>query len=276
MKKLFFLLTLVFVNFTVFSENLSIEKSFSTKIVKSKKEKTGGRFVKIFNLTKYKMYGMNNELKDIVFYPGNVLNADSLDESYVVSEKQGIKYRVRGDFLFDEHNKRIKDSTFLSKNADSSGLAMRFVWLPFGNVNFNFRYQNDTLLDDRDVFLLAVVQRKITKSTSIIIITDNDSKKYLPEERAIRRKIQNETDKTFILRLNDKKIISSAKNWRRISLSENFFLPNGVYYLPMSIMYRKQMYEIYFLVILNSQNKYLVIKDCDILDLEIFNQKLLR
>ncbi len=253
-----------------------VKKNNSTKVLS---RKNTGRFVKIFNLTSYTMYGMTRELKGLIFYPGGVEEDDSGSKSYIASKDVGIKYKPFEDYFLDKNDVQISDSLLLYRVLNSSfSSAMHLVWLPFENINFNLRYQSNASIgknkEKKAIDLLAVVQRRVTENTSIIIITDDDLKRYSPKGEPIRRRIQNETNKKFILDLDGKKITCSPKVGRKISLSEDFYLPDGAYYLPMSIIYQGQMHEFYFLTIFDSRmDKYPKINSWDVSNLEMFNQK---
>ncbi|NCD01060.1 hypothetical protein EOL94_03135 [bacterium] len=254
------------------SQNINFVKSEKPEV----KEEPSGRFVKIFNLTNYKMYGMTRELRGIIFHPGGIEESESGSKSYFVSKELEIKYKPMEDYFLDKSDNQIVDSALLMRVLNLSSSSMYYIWLPYGDINFNLRYRKDVKIGNRTVpmDLLAVVQRRITKNTSLLIITDDDLEKYSPKGDPVKRRIQNETNKTFILDLDGKKITCSPKVGRKISLSKDFSLPNGAYYLPMSIIYEGQMYEFYFLTILDSRiDRYPKISDWDVSDLQIFNQK---
>ncbi|MCF7820580.1 MAG: hypothetical protein K9M44_03885 [Candidatus Pacebacteria bacterium] len=237
-----------------------------------------GHFVKVFNLTGYKLYGMTDHVKGYIFDPGGVSDTTGGSRSYIVSSNLGILYNPLLDQFTDRSGTVITDTTLLSRilNSSMASTSMVTVWLPHEAVNFNLRYPDQVSLDDEQMVkidLLAVVQRMITPQTSVITITADDLEAYRPRGEPQKRRIQNKTSREFIFELAGEQLVIPPKKGRKMSLSDKFFLPEGAYYIPISIIEKGKMYEFYYLTILNNRtDMYPEINSWDLKDLQIFGQ----
>jgi hypothetical protein len=102
-----------------------------------------GHFVKVFNLTGYKLFGMTDQAKGYILDPGGVTDTVG-NKHYIVSYNLGISYNPLQVQFLDRQGTVIKDTVFLARilNLAMSSSIMINLWLPDGPLNFNFRYQD--------------------------------------------------------------------------------------------------------------------------------------
>ena len=236
-----------------------------------------GHFVKVFNLTPYKLYGMTDGIRGYIIDPGGLTDTTEGNRNYIVSESLGISYNPLQNQFLDRQGTVIKDTLLLARilNSSMSSSAMVNVWLPNKDLNWNLRYQDNISLEGENVLLdlLVVVQRMVNSNTHIITITTDDLKDYLPHGQTTRRRIQNKTSQEFIFELAGKQLVVPPKKGRKMSLSDKFYLPEGAYYIPMSMIDKGKMYQFYFLTIFNDKTDiYPKINSWNLKGLRIFGQ----
>lgn len=236
-----------------------------------------GRFVKVFNLTAYKLYGMTDEIKGYILDPGGITDSVEGNKNYIVSKNLGISYNPLLNQFLDRQGTVIKDSLLLSRilNSSMSSSAMINLWLPSKDLNWNLRYQDNIVLQGENVLLdlLVVVQRMVNLNTKVITITTDDLKDYRPHGKTTKRRIQNKTTQEFIFELAGKQLVVPPKKSRKMSLSDKFYLPEGAYYIPMSMIDKGKMYQFYYLTIFNNKTDiYPEINSWNLKGLRIFGQ----
>ena len=260
------------------ANNPASSTAFIKKNKSIKDSHESGHFVKVFNLTPYKLYGMTDEIRGYIIDPGGLTDTTEGNRNYIVSESLGISYNPLQNYFLDRQGTIIKDTVLLDRilNSSISLSAMVNIWLPDKDLNWNLRYQDNVIaLLEEDVLLdlVVVVQRMVNSSTQIVTITVDDLKDYRPHGQTTKRRIQNKTSREFIFELAGKQLVIPPKKGRKMSLSDKFYLPEGAYYIPMSMIDKGKMYQFYFLTIFNDKTDiYPEINAWNLKGLRIFGQ----